>query len=325
MSNFRTEFKIQPSNFNISHTHSLLFIGSCFTENIGFKLNRLKFNACINPFGILFNPDSIYYSISRLLSGEKYTMDEISEKNGIWHSFDYHSDFSSTNKIECLNKINEAFKLGKERICDADILFITFGSAHLYQLKESQKLVSNCHKYPSSAFDKKIFDFDKTFESYKILFDHLKQINPKLRIVLTVSPVRYLSDGFVENQISKSMLILLCSKLQLAFQNVLYFPAYEIMMDDLRDYRFYSEDMIHPNEQAVNYIFDIFQKTYFDESTQELSDEIDKIVKTSEHRVFFEDSLGHKKLCETMIKRIEKLKKDFSILNFDKEIRYFEK
>ncbi len=325
MAEFRTKIDVIPSSYKITHQSNLFFVGSCFTENIGNKLSKLKFNTFTNPFGILYNPISIHYAISRLLSGEKYTEEEVFEKNGIWHSFDHHSSFSSTNKDECLKRINESFSKGVEKIFDTDILFITFGSAHLYQLKESQKLVSNCHKYPSSLFDKKMFDLLQTFEVYKILFEKLKQLNPKLRIILTVSPIRYLSDGFIENQISKSLLILLCSKLQQFFQSVTYFPAFEIMMDDIRDYRFYAADMIHPNEIAIDYIFEKFTQHYFDEQTKVLADEIEKIVKTSEHRVFFKDSIEHLKLCEAMLKRIEHLKKDFSFLDFDKEIRYFKK
>lgn len=323
MSNFRTEFEVTSSEFNISYKQSLFFIGSCFTEHIGKKLSQLKFNTFINPYGILYNPLSIHYSISRLLSGEIYTEAELMEKNRIWHSFDHHSLFSSMDKEECLHKINETFLMGTKSICNANVLFITFGSAHYYQMKESQKVVSNCHKYPSSVFDKKVIDLQQTFDYYKTLFEKLMQLNSKLRIILTVSPIRYLSDGFIENQVSKSLLILLCNQLQRAYKNVTYFPAFEIMMDDLRDYRFYAADMIHPNQMAVDYIFEKFTEQYFDEQTKALMDEIEKIIKTSMHRVFFKDSFEHIKLCETMLKKIENLKKDFPFINFDKEIEYF--
>lgn len=325
MSDFRTKFEVQTSSLKISHQDTLFFIGSCFTENIGIKLKELKLDVAINPFGIIYNPESISYLIQRLINGNQYSEDELIEKNGIWHNFDHHSEFSSTSKSACLSKINNSFELGKTSIRKCSTLFITFGSAHFYHHKTTDRLVSNCHKYSSSSFDKMTVDLNYSIEKYNILFNKLKLFNPELRVILTVSPVRYLSDGFIENQKSKSILHLLCQNLKNNFDWVEYFPAYEIMMDDLRDYRFYAEDMIHPSELAVNYIFDVFKQTYFSNESLQLLADIELVVKASKHRVFFEGSEEHQKFCLSMMKKIENLKMRFPFLDFQREMSIFSK
>lgn len=320
---FRTPIKGFDSKFKIGNRDKLFFIGSCFTENIGLKLQNLKFETLVNPFGIIYNPISILQSLEKTFNKHQYIEKDLFENHNIWHSFDFHSRFSDPNKENCLKKMNSSIATASEFLSKTNVLFVTFGSAHTYNLLNENKIVSNCHKLPASRFGKKIFDFDSTVKNFETLFSQFNYANSDLKIVLTVSPIRYLSDGFVENQKSKALLILLCHALAEKFPFVDYYPAYEIMMDDLRDYRFYNADMIHPNNQAIDYIFSHFSKTFFCDESQRMMTDISEINKALEHKTFFNDSENYKKHCGKMIEKIERVKLKYPFVNFSDEIDYF--
>lgn len=320
---FRTALNNFSSKFKIEGKDKLFFIGSCFTENIGNQLQRLKFESVINPFGIVYNPISISNSLELLLQNKLFSERDLFEHQGAWHSFDFHSRFSDVNREKCLEKINQSITCASVALKSTNILFITFGSAHVYHLKSHNKLVANCHKLPANYFNKSFIDFNQTLNIYKSLFEKLKEQNPNLKIIITLSPVRYLSDGFAENQKSKALLTLLCHALKDNFEIVDYYPAFEIMMDDLRDYRFYTDDMIHPNHLAINYIFDYFSTVYFEKETLLMIQEIAKIKKAMEHKVFLNESEAYKIHCRKMILQIESLQKKYSFLDFSAEKAFF--
>ena len=284
---FRTEIKLDKLNTNVSHSDSILAIGSCFVENIGVKLSHLKFNIDVNPFGIIFNP----YSIAKILNnGLNRPIDldrecDVLEQNGVFKSYDYHSKFNANSYNEFIKNVDDNNLKINEQLKNNSHLFLTFGTAWIYRLIDSNKVVANCQKVPQLNFTKELLDLNDLINVYSQLVKQIVDVNPKIKIVLTVSPVRHIKDGFVENNQSKSTLLLLCKALADDFkQNIIYFPSYEIQMDDLRDYRFYNADLIHPNQSAVDYIFEQFSNSFFTMKTNELNKKIEKLNRLENHR-----------------------------------------
>ncbi|GAI96735.1 unnamed protein product, partial [marine sediment metagenome] len=230
-----------------------MFIGSCFTESIGGKLNDYKFPVDINPFGIIYNPSSVGKSLELLIGEKEFTIDDLFFYNGKWLSFFHHSSFSDKDPELCLSRINAKITESREFLKKAGFLFITFGTAWVFEWKESGETVSNCHKISALKFNHKLLAVEDILENYKTLIHKLLRFNPQLKIIFTVSPIRHWKDGAEGNQVSKAILLLSAHQLLKKFQSVSYFPAYEIIMDDLRDYRFYSDDMIHLNSVAIDY------------------------------------------------------------------------
>lgn len=284
---FRTELQIEKLNQNITHNDSVLAIGSCFVENVGAKLYDYRFNININPFGIIFNPYSIAKILNRGLD-RSLKLDrecDVLEQNGVYKSYDYHSKFNSNSYNNFIQKTDLEYEAIKEQLKSGDYLFLTFGTAWAYRLIESNQIVANCHKVPQSNFTKELLDLNELTEIYLKIFKKLISNNPKLKILLTVSPVRHTKDGIIENSQSKSTLLLLCKALSDDFKhNVVYFPSYEIQMDDLRDYRFYNSDLVHPNQMAIDYIFEKFSSAFFTDKTNELNTKIEKLNKLENHR-----------------------------------------
>lgn len=283
---FRTELKFDKQRHNLSHTDSILAIGSCFVENIGAKLSRLKFDMHINPFGIIFNP----YSMAKILNNglenpillEKEC--DVLENKGIFKSYDFHSKFNANSYNGFIKKIETEQKVLKTQLEHSNYLFLTFGTAWVYRLIDANKIVANCQKVPQSNFTKELLDLTEITEIYVKIIRELIKSNPLIKIVLTVSPVRHIKDGIVENNQSKSVLLLLCKALSDDFkQNVIYFPSYELQMDDLRDYRFYNSDLVHPNQMAIDYIFEQFSKLFFTEETKALNEKIEKLNRLQNH------------------------------------------
>ncbi len=322
--NFRTIVEPKKSEIQISHRSQLLMMGSCFTENIGQKLQALKFNINVNPFGVLFNPLSVAKSLERLLSGELFTENELFYHNDSWHSFMHHSKYSSSDKDLCLKQINEQFTFSSNFIRKLDVLILTFGTAWTYYNSNNGEPVSNCHKLPSSNFEKKLLTVIDIVEVYKQIFSKLLEQNPGLKIVLTVSPVRHLGDGAHENQISKSILHLAVQELcNLGFAE--YFPAYEIVMDDLRDYRFYNADMAHPSNEAIEYIFEKFSNTYFSNETVKLNAEIENIVTATKHKPINPQTESYQKFRKNTLDKISSIQNQYPVLDFSDEIKLFNK
>ncbi len=324
MESFRTTFELSESKVKIHEDNELLFIGSCFTENIGKKLTDYKSPILINPFGILYNPESIVQCLQMLLSGYEFSEQDLVEQNGVWNSFYHHSRFSGTNKREVLETINQQSKVGREALKRSKFLFITFGTAWVYQLKDTGNVVSNCHKLPDNKFNRFRLSVNDIFNKYTALIDELKTFNKDLQVVFTVSPVRHMKDGAVENQLSKSTLILATNQLAEQFKQVSYFPAYEIMMDDLRDYRFYNTDMVHPSSLAIDYIWEAFKKSWVAKSAFEFIKEVEKINRAMQHRPFEPKAASHQAFIKKQIELISKLSKKYPKADFKKELAYFE-
>ena len=319
MEKFRTTFIIPEHLNKIDYQSKVISLGSCFSENIGEKLTYYKFPVLINPFGILYNPESIANSLDFLQSQKSFNESDLFEHNGVWNSFYHHSRFSNTDKSICLNQINKSLKKASETLAEANFLLITFGTSWVYQLKSSGNIVSNCHKIPTKQFKRFKLSVAEITKRYKTIIKTLQSNNPNLKIVFTVSPVRHLKDSAEQNQLSKATLIMAVHELVEIFENVSYFPSYEIMMDDLRDYRFYNEDMVHPSPTAVNYIWDKFQESYINTDSQKLMTEVDKINQALNHRPFQPDSDSHKKFLESTLSKIEKFKNGNSNIDFTNE------
>lgn len=303
--NFNTQVPFFFPNFEISHKDSILLIGSCFSENLGHKLQTYKFDTELNPFGILFNPHSIAISLNRIKNEQYYHSDELFFHNELFHSWNHHSTFSGEHKEVVLEKINSRIKLANLKLKESNFLFITFGTAFTYLHKPFYNPVGNCHKVEANKFVKKLYEVEELYEIYKKLFFDLQFLNPSLKIVLTVSPVRHLKDGFMENNVSKGILFHLIYKLIGTFKQASYFPAYEIVMDELRDYRFYGKDLIHPNELAIEYIWEQFAKYYFTEETKNINQIISEINKDKNHIPFNKNAESHQKFEANLKKKIE--------------------
>jgi len=299
-------------------------MGSCFAENIGGELKKLKFNIDLNPFGVLFNPVSIGRSIERLIEARKFDEDELFFYNENWHSFMHHSRFSGTDKKICLQQINERLEFSAEFIRNAHTLVLTFGTAWVFYHEITNQPVSNCHKMPSSNFNRRLLEINSIVSGYENLFNSLKKLNKNLNILLTISPVRHLKDGAEENQLSKAILLVAAHKLcQKGLSS--YFPAYEIVLDDLRDYRFYDTDMVHPSNQAIEYIFEKFSNAWLSEESVKLNVQIAEIIKAVEHRPINPGSKSFRSFSTQFLKKITTLKARHPYLDFSNEKKYFER
>lgn len=280
---FRTELPTPKFSFQISHKDYILLLGSCFSDHIGAFLSKNRFFILSNPFGTLFNPISIANTLKMTMNPELFIEDYRYFFDNRWVSFAHHGSFTHTNKKQFLKQIEQQWMETKTFLEKTDFLFITFGTAFCYKFLERDLIVANCHKIPNSQFQKFRLKIEEIVRIYQDLLHSLQQMNPKLKIIFTVSPVRHLGDGFHENQVSKSILHLAIDQL-INEENVFYFPSYEIMMDDLRDYRFYAEDLCHIGENAVHYMEEIFADTFFSLITQEKQKEIEKENKLLNHR-----------------------------------------
>lgn len=321
---FRTVIKTEKYPFNINYDNLLMFIGSCFTENIGSELQKYKFNVEINPFGILYNPISIKKGIEFLYRKKQFSCDDLFFHNGCWHSPYYHGRFSFPDKNKTLDNINNTILKSSNYLKNAEFIFITFGTATVYETKEKNELVSNCHKLPAANFKRRLLNTEEIVIEYLRLINILKNINPKLKIIFTISPVRHIQDGLTGNFLSKSILMNSVMQIVKKIKNTFYFPAYEIMIDDLRDYRFYASDMLHPNETAINYIFGLFLKSFVNKKTHLIMNEIEQIIKAKNHKPINPDTNLFKDFVRKNISKINKLSTKYPEISFKEEKEYFE-
>lgn len=316
---FRTEIDIKEAKYPISIERSLLMLGSCFTENIGALFSKYLFNVVVNPFGVTYNPQSIHNGINQLIDKVSYTESDLGYYNELYYSFDHYTKFSDTDKGVVLKRINVEFLKAKEILSTAGHLILTFGSAYIYELKESGKIVNNCHKKPASEFYRRMLSLDEIISQYSELVKKLLSINNSLKILFTVSPVRHLKDGFVENQRSKSVLLLSINALESLFpDSCFYFPSYEILMDDLRDYRYYNNDLIHPNEAATDYIWAQLLKSSIDEKSKRIIHEIAPLLSALNHKPIHEGTDAYRKFKYDTVEKVRKLQNSFPFLNWDK-------
>ena len=312
--NFRTNIQLQKERNQIDYNAKLLLIGSCFSENISKKLDYFKFQTFSNPFGILFNPKAIENLITKAINSEKYTENNIFNLNERWHCFDAHSNLSAVSKNNLLNNLNRAIQQTNKQLSEASHIIITLGTARVYRFIETDTIVGNCHKVPQKKFLNELLTVDEITASLENTCALIKDVNPTATIIFTVSPVRHLKDGFVENAQSKAHLLAAIHKIVDIRKQLHYFPSYEIMLDDLRDYRFYDNDMIHPNQTAINYIWELFKNVWIDERSTKIMNEVEAIQKGLKHKPFNPNSKKHQQFLATLNSKIELLAKNNSIL-----------
>ncbi len=321
--NFRTVVPIDFIYNKVSYDKKSVMLGSCFAENMGERLQKAKFSVDLNPFGILYNPLSVEKAVSSLLEHKQFMGEDLVQHDGRWHSFMHHSRFSAIEQANCLDAINARIETSSKWLIEADFLFITFGTSWVYELKETGEVVSNCHKLPSSHFTRRRLSVDEIVEKYTLLIKKLQKVNPNLQIVFTVSPIRHWKDGAHENAVSKSTLLLAIDALEKQFNNVKYFPSYELMMDDLRDYRFYTEDMLHPNKVAVDYIWERFSETFFTDETKRIAKEMEKLMRALAHRPFNTEGEEYRSFCKKQLDKIAGFEKQYPEIDFQEEKKNF--
>ena len=326
---FRSEFDIKKLEPTITHHNKLMLVGSCFTENIGDKLRKHKFNIYENPNGILFNPVSVSETIINVIECKEYVEQDLFNYNEAWHSWQHHSKYSGVSVDEALNKINTATKEANLFLKQADYILITLGSAWIYTLTEKAAnatkgtVAANNHKAPADWFEKKLLRVDQAILVLATMLDRLGKFNPDIKIIFTISPVRHLREGAINNNRSKAVLIQAVHDLIEKLEKLYYFPAYELVIDDLRDYRFFAEDLVHPNYYATQYVWEKFVDSCVNDDTKKLMQEIAEINTSFNHKPFNATSNQHKIFLETYYKKVKLLQQENAHLNFARELEYF--
>jgi len=323
---FFTEIQIPEFSDQMDYSKSMMLFGSCFSENIGQKLIDLKYDVDMNPFGVLYNPESIANSIRILLEKRGFSEDDLFRDQGLWNSFYHHSRFSDVDQGTVLEKINNRISSSYEFLKKADYLIITFGTAWVYELRKTGQIVSNCHKIPAAEFKRFRLGVFEITDVYRELLQQIWKYNSGLKVIFTVSPIRHWKDGAVENQLSKATLLLAIDQLIKGFgeQACAYFPSYELMMDELRDYRFYAEDMLHISPVAVDYIFERFSKVMISKESVGVSKKVMKLRKAFEHRPVNPATEEFKTFIQQNLLQISQLTSQFPNLDFSQELTYFE-
>jgi len=287
------------------------------------RLADRKFQTLLNPFGISYHPLAVQQGLLSILDGRKLSSQDLFLHNDLWHSFDFHSHYSHPSQTMALQQMNDSINRATGFLQQAQILIVTLGTAYGFIDLKTGKLVNNCHKLPAKQFQRKRFNPEEMFAPLHEAFQKLKAQQQSLQVILTVSPVRHLKDGVIENQRSKSALLLLAGALEEQLNYVHYFPAYELLMDDLRDYRFYTEDMIHPNTSAVDYIWSYYQEAFFSRTTQSLVNQIEKIQQACSHRPFHPQTASHQAFVRQQMGKIAKLQTQHPELDFNQEKQHF--
>lgn len=308
MVQLQTAVKVKPANNSINYTSKIVLLGSCFAENIGEKLSYYKFTTTCNPFGILFHPLAINKVIARAINDEKYTEKDIFFENEQWHCFEAHSQVSCIEKMELLARLNYALIQLKNAVELATHIILTYGTAWVYRHIETDTIVANCHKVPQKEFVKELLSPQQIVENSNAIQVLVRTLNPNVQFIYTVSPVRHVKDGLIENSQSKAHL--LTGVHHIVNDNAKkasYFPSFEIMMDELRDYRFYKEDLIHPSKTAISIIWNRFNEVYISAKTLSLQKEIEGIQKGLQHRPFNENTQAHKNFKIKLQERINKI------------------
>lgn len=320
---FRTTFQITPSDFKITYRNPVILLGSCFSIYIGDLFKRGHIPVMINPTGTIYNPVSVGVALNSVATNRVYTIKDLYNNNGTWLSFDHYTNFSGTNPNEVIDRINRGLSAASEFLFRAGHLFITFGTARIYRRNESGKIVSNCHKLPSNEFKHELLTVDEIVFAWLRHLDDLQLKFPGLKVVFTISPIRHWKDGAHENQVSKSVLFLAVEELLKHPSQPAYFPSYEIVMDDLRDYRFYEEDMLHLTPSAVNYIWEAFTDSYFEAKTLEVWKDVAKIDTAMGHRLKGDSAGNIVKFSERILRQIESILQKEPGIDLEKERDYF--
>ncbi|MBP6064867.1 GSCFA domain-containing protein [Bacteroides sp.] len=304
----------------ITHAQQLLLLGSCFAENIGTQLSINAFRADVNPFGILYNPLSMACALREIQSGRIYTETDLFFYRECWHSPMHHGAFSGASATAVLEQINNRLQQAHKQLEKTDWLLLTWGTAYVYEQRTDGAVVSNCHKLPEKEFVRRCLTVDEIVAEYTSLLNDLRARSPHLKVLFTVSPIRHARDGMHANQLSKATLLLAIEQLQTLFcEAVFYFPSYEIMLDELRDYRFYADDMLHPSPLAVRYLWNRFATTLFTPETRTIMHEYENIRKALAHKPFHPDSEAHKRFLGQIVLKINRLNQKYPYLDFENE------
>lgn len=320
---FRTYINIKPASEQIDHTNSIFSLGSCFAENIASRLQRAKFQVASSPTGILFNPESIATTLHRLTkltdfeSAREQIAAEMRNADGRWYNYHFHSAFCDTDLQDAIDKMTEAHIAGAEALQKADIVILTFGTAWVYRLKESGEVVANCHKQPQAQFSKQLLSAEQIAKRYSELLS--SGVLAGKRVIFTVSPIRHLADGSEDNSLSKATLRVAIAEIIGNHPNAEYFPSFEIMNDELRDYRFYADDMVHPSPLAIDYIWQRFSEYAFGPATRQIIEQIGRLTQAAEHRPFNPTSDAHKRFCQQMLSQIDQMSKAYPAMDFGNE------
>lgn len=314
---FRTIIPIAKYDFPIDYQSEVLLLGSCFAENMAEKFEYFKFQNVVNPFGIIFNSVSLKKIISRCIQKEYYTEKDIFFHNDLWHCFEVHSELSNPNKEVFLENLNAILESTNQQITKSSHIIITLGTSWVYRNIETNTIVANCHKVPQKQFTKELLSVEQNEESLKNIVALIHQVNPNCKFIFTVSPVRHIKDGFIENNVSKSHLISAIHKIiTLSLSKCNYFPSYEIMIDELRDYRFYTEDMLHPNQTAIDYIWIKFFENYVDEKEFGLMNQVCEVQRALHHRPFNPATENHQQFLEKVKSKITQIQKKLPHISF---------
>lgn len=321
---FRTVLPARQSPFQIDYPDGLLALGSCFAEHIGRLLIQSRFSLILNPFGILYNPVSILQALRTLRSGGKLSQQELFLHQDLWHHFAFHGRFSHPQQAMALQGMNTSLQRAQRQLQHTNHILITWGTAYAYRHQGSQEIVGNCHKLPGQTFERIRLNQDDFYEDYVTLLTAWKAEKPDLQVLLSVSPVRHLRDGLINNQRGKAILLLAAEALTQKLDFVHYFPAYELVLDDLRDYRFYEQDLTHPNDLAVQYVWEFFRQHCFSANAQWVFREIEPVLKAAQHRPFHTHTAAHQQFCAQQLTRIDDLEKKYQFLDLSGQRSVFE-
>jgi hypothetical protein len=310
---FHLQFPVRESETKLNYRDPVLLMGSCFAESIGSRLQNAGFDTDINPNGILYNPVSLASALESYYNGQAATEKDIVRIKDVWYSSQHHGEFASADPEQLLEKINQRRKLVHERIGSITWLCLTLGSAFAFRTKDGE-VVANCHKQPADLFEKILISHEQSYDSLKSAIAFFRSKNPALKVLLTVSPVRYVRDGVVENNLSKAILLQTVHRLCAEQNDCHYFPAYELLIDDLRDYRFYKSDLVHPTEQAVDYIFEKLRSSWLDEESKKIYDIVYAYNAAAAHRPLRPESAEAKAFAEQLQKRKTDILKEYPFL-----------
>ena len=320
---FRTHVVFPANTIKITHSNNIISIGSCFSESIALILKEYLFKISINPTGILYNPFSISKALRRLLSKKQYSKDELFSHEGLWKSFDHHSNFNAATWQECIKKINNSFNDACKVISQIDTLIITFGTAFVYYNNDNMQIVANCHKLPNKNFQRSLLPVTEIVDEYTDLFDQFYKQFPNINIIITISPVRHMRDNPHENQVSKAHLLASAYEIEKKFPKLYYFPAYEIIMDELRDYRFYKEDMIHPAPITIDYIWERFVDTCISEKSKDFISLYQPVLNAKKHNIKENNSDTTNSFGKKNLEHLTSLEKKYPEISFSDDKEYF--
>ena len=329
---FQIPIQLKPLSTPITYRDKIFLMGSCFTEHIGGRLQELKFSVLQNPNGILFDPASVCNSLISYIEKKQYTAGDLFYRDELWQSWQHHSRFSAVHQETVLENINNSQHKASESIGNANWLIITLGSSFSYRLKSDDapsegsgitREVANCHRAPGQWFWKYLLEIEETFTLLNETIQRLSKINPGLKIIFTISPVRHIRDGVVENNRSKARLIEAVHQLVNQYEHIYYFPAYELVIDVLRDYRFYDIDLVHPNYPATEFVFEKFTESCIDDAAKLLIPEIKKIANAFKHKAFQPQTIAHRQFLQSSLEKATMLQQEFPFLDLKEEIAYF--